>query len=189
MTQDIDILFQGSASAVISDDEVRRYALRRCWDRELPAVFFLMLNPSTADAAQDDPTIRKCIGFAKSWGYGSLLVGNLWPYRSFDPSRLMSHFDCGEIDEDNEWWICAMHASAHATIAAWGVADIFKYEQGSPAARTLLNTYCLKRTKNGSPQHPLYIPGETTPIEFLNCAHPWNRPSPPSLSLFPEAAQ
>ena len=65
-----------------------RYSLWREWDARAPAVAFVMLNPSTADAARDDPTIRRCASFARSWGYGSLEVVNLFAYRASEPKRL-----------------------------------------------------------------------------------------------------
>ncbi len=65
-----------------------RYSLWREWDSRRPIVAFVMLNPSTADAAKDDPTIRRCASFARSWGYGSLEVVNLFAYRASEPKRL-----------------------------------------------------------------------------------------------------
>ena len=67
---------------------VYRYSLWREWDARAPAVAFVMLNPSTADAGKDDPTIRRCASFARSWGYGSLEVVNLFAYRASEPKRL-----------------------------------------------------------------------------------------------------
>ena len=58
-----------------------RYRLSRIWDDKKPLVLFIMLNPSTADAEQDDPTIRRCIAFAKNWGYGGFMAGNLFAFR------------------------------------------------------------------------------------------------------------
>src|SRR3546814_16904510 len=63
--------------------------LWRIWDDTKPQCMFIMLNPSTADADLDDPTIRRCIGFAKSWGYGGLQVCNLFAYRSTEPRELL----------------------------------------------------------------------------------------------------
>jgi hypothetical protein len=76
-------------SAVFDETGSYRYLLGREWEGTGEAVGFIMLNPSTADAMTNDPTIRRCIGFARAWGYGSLWVGNLFAYRSRDPKRLL----------------------------------------------------------------------------------------------------
>ena len=108
------------AGAVFSDDMVYRYRLWRTWDPELPAVCFIMCNPSTADHEQDDPTIRRCLDFAKQWGYGRLLVGNLFALRATDPQKLRQHPEpTGGPDNDDT--IMAMHEEANFTVAAWGV--------------------------------------------------------------------
>ena len=74
--------------AIISKDKKHRYRLWRIWDDSLPKALFIMLNPSTADVMLDDPTIRRCIGFAKSWGYGGIYVGNIFSLRSSNPKDL-----------------------------------------------------------------------------------------------------
>ncbi len=79
--------------AVLSADGVYRYRLWRTWDASKPTLAFLMLNPSTADATEDDPTIRRCLGFAKEWGYGSLVVVNLFALRSPNPDALRENDD------------------------------------------------------------------------------------------------
>jgi len=84
--------------AMISDAKLSvcrkyRYALWRIWDKSKPIVLFISLNPSTADEKEDDPTIRRCIGFAKSWGYGGLCMANLFAYRTKSPSEMMSAKD------------------------------------------------------------------------------------------------
>lgn len=76
-------------SAIISECGKYRYSLSRIWDENKANVLFIMLNPSTADGDVDDPTIRRCIGFAKSWGYGGIYVGNLFAYRATDPKELL----------------------------------------------------------------------------------------------------
>lgn len=75
--------------AIISDCQQYRYALWRIWDETKPFVMFIMLNPSKADAETDDNTVRRCIGFAKSWGYGGIYICNLFAYRSTDPKVLL----------------------------------------------------------------------------------------------------
>ena len=108
------------AGAVFSDDMVYRYRLWRTWDPELPTCLFLMLNPSTADHEQNDPTIRRCLDFAKQWGYGQLLVGNLFALRSTNPQNLRHHPEpTGGPDNDDA--LLAMHEEANLTVAAWGV--------------------------------------------------------------------
>ena len=72
-------------SARLSDDRRYRYLLVRRWDNTLPDATFVMLNPSTADERDDDPTIRKCIGFAKRWGCGGIKVVNLYAFRATNP--------------------------------------------------------------------------------------------------------
>jgi len=79
---------KGSAS--ISRDGRYRYALRRVWDPRNPSVLFIGLNPSTADHQQDDPTIRRCIRFARDWGFGELIAANLFAFRTKSPRLLRS---------------------------------------------------------------------------------------------------
>src|SRR5882724_4976365 len=88
--------------AVLSDCERYRYALWRRW-AERPAVLFVGLNPSTADALQDDPTIRRCIRFAKAWGYGALYMGNLFAFRATDPRAMKAEADA--VGPDNDGWL------------------------------------------------------------------------------------
>lgn len=109
--------------ALISDDGVYRYRLHRTWDSAKPTVAFLMLNPSTADATEDDPTIRRCIGFAKEWGYGTLIVGNLFALRSTDPERLTEHPE--PVGPENDAHLMSICGAADQTIAAWGTRGSF----------------------------------------------------------------
>ncbi len=108
----------GRSSAVLSPDGVYRYQLVREWDRARPRVAFLMLNPSTADATQNDPTIRKCIAFARSWGCGSLEVVNLFAFRATDPRELGR---CGArvdpVGAENDGYILAAARRASVVVA------------------------------------------------------------------------
>ncbi|OUL32370.1 DUF1643 domain-containing protein [Nostoc sp. 106C] len=143
-----------------------RYLLRRVWDAEYPQITFIMLNPSTADAEKDDPTIRKCIKFANSWGYGSLEVVNLFAYRATKPRDL---FQVSEpIGSDNNLYLLAAAERAKLIILAWGIHGSFLKRD-----RAVLNLfssrqclYCLGRTKAGHPRHPLWLNSSTQPTIF-----------------------
>ncbi len=138
-----------------------RYSLNRRWDIGRPRVGWIMLNPSTADAEVDDPTIRRCMGFARSWGYGGIVVRNLYALRATDPRELRKHSD--PIGPDNLLDECA---SDPLTIAAWGAHGAWR-DRGN-SVRSLLNRigiplYHLGLTKDGHPRHPLYLKADLQP--------------------------
>ena len=139
-----------------------RYALTRQW-AEGPRVLFVMLNPSRADAVEDDPTIGRCVGFAKSWGFGSLAVGNLFAFRTPSPALLVQAHD--PIGADNEHWLDKLQRAADLTVAAWGNHGSFR-GRGKAVARTLSSPHILRLNKTGEPAHPLYIPADTRPIRW-----------------------
>ncbi len=137
---------------------VYRYLLWRQWNPEGPRVTFLMLNPSTADAASNDPTIRRCISFAQSWGYGSLEVVNLFAYRAVSPQALRGATD--PVGPENDQYLLQAAARSACMVAAWG--DGGHYQDRGRAVTALLITHsydlsCLGRTQSGCPRHPLYI--------------------------------
>ena len=103
-------------AAAFSPDRRYRYTLRRQWDDALPYCLFVMLNPSTADATQDDPTIRRCIGFTKAWGFGGLLVGNLFALRSTDPAALYHADD--PVGPENDSCLRTLRDEAALSVAA-----------------------------------------------------------------------
>lgn len=154
-------------SAVISDCEKYRYLLRREWDTEKPRALFVMLNPSTADAEQDDATIRSCIRLCKSWGYGSFEVVNLFAWRATDPKELMKASD--PVGPRNDDIISAALTRCDMPICAWGAFKLArsrgrKVWDAMHARRTAV--FCLGTTKAGAPKHPLYIKTGTTPVVF-----------------------
>jgi hypothetical protein len=159
-------LFGENATATFSADRVYRYALTRRWQDDLPVAVFVMLNPSTADAFMLDPTIRRCIVFARSWSCGGLVVVNLFALRATDPAALRGHSD--PVGPDNDWAIAEHLSDADQpvgpVICAWGAHPM----ASARAARVegLVRGYmkellCLGRTKQGHPRHPLYVPGAT----------------------------
>lgn len=146
--------------AIISDCSKYRYQLWRIWDKTKPFVMFIMLNPSTADSDIDDPTIRRCIGYAKSWGYGGVYVGNLYAYRATEPSVLR------EVDNsigiDNEKHLKEMDSKCEKIICAWG------NRKGRPEHifSNFNNLHYLKLNADGTPAHPLYLKKDLKPKKF-----------------------
>lgn len=150
--------------ATISKCGQYRYWLERSWaETGRGFVNFIMLNPSTADAEQDDPTIRKCIGFAQRWGYDGMHVVNLFALRSTNPEALYSHHDpCGP---DNDHFIQAGVLSAEKSIIAWGAHG--KIMGRAEKVMEMLDpsrTEALAHNEDGSPRHPLYVPYSVVPV-------------------------
>ena len=103
--------------AELSEDRLYRYRLTRIWG-DGPRATFVMLNPSTADEHVDDPTLRRCMGFARAWGLGGLNVVNLSAFRATIPAELWRAVD--PIGPDNDDYLRAAGASGEPLIAAWG---------------------------------------------------------------------
>jgi hypothetical protein len=127
-----------------------------------------MLNPSTADAEKDDPTIRKVVGFSKRWGAGGLVVVNLFAYRSTDPKKLLKHYDPVGPGNDAaiERW-----SKGRRVIAAWGanarvIGERDQWVQDMALFDVPL-VECLKLSSDGYPWHPLYVPYDTEPIPYM----------------------
>lgn len=150
------------AGATISTCGVYRYTLDRIWSASLPTALFIMLNPSTADASEDDPTIRRCISFAKRMDCGGLTVVNLFALRSTDPDALTSHPDPVGPDNDTHTAL-ALGKRLGCVIAAWGAHPFARTR--AEAVTGLLAAHgwqlnCLGTTKAGDPRHPLYVRGD-----------------------------
>ena len=145
-------------SAVFSEDRVYRYELRREWG-EGGKVLWVMLNPSTADEVENDPTVRRCIGFSKKWGFGGLVVCNLFAYRSTDPKVLSKVED--PFGPDNfETIIRIATTECSVTVCGWGNHGSLG-DAGCKMINALrgsgIRPFCLGTTKSGQPKHPLYI--------------------------------
>jgi hypothetical protein len=95
-----------------------RYALWRTWDISKPYALFIGLNPSTADEVEDDPTLRRCIDFSKSWGYGGVYMANLFAYCATQPEVMKKAV--APIGPENDAWITQLASTAGVVIAAWG---------------------------------------------------------------------
>jgi hypothetical protein len=152
---------------IISADKEYRYTLWRNWSDQLfdkpkaGYVNWIMLNPSTADATHDDPTIRRCIGFTKALGFSELCVTNLFAYRATAPDELRRVAD--PVGILNDKYLVEMALGSALKVCAWG-------NLGDKRAREVLalfeaehihNLTCLGLTKNGEPKHPLYVHAST----------------------------
>ena len=150
-------------STVFSQDRIYRYTLVRELGFSKKTLFFLCLNPSIADEVKNDPTVTRCIGYAKSWGFGRLFVGNIFAYRSTDPAHLYTIND--PVGIENDKWIEMMAEHSDLTVGAWGnhghLNDRYK-----EVLNRINNVYCLKKTKSGQPSHPLYLAKKLKPFPF-----------------------
>jgi hypothetical protein len=146
------------SSAKFSSCRRYRYSLSRAWNLDLPTIVFVGLNPSTADEHVDDATVRRCLGFARNWNYGGLVLVNLFAYRSTDPSALRQAEDpIGPLNDES---IASCCRSASRVVVAWGIhGDCHRRDRD--VLSLLSRPYCLGLTRNGAPKHPLYLAADT----------------------------
>ena len=165
-------------SAEISDCGRYRWWLRRSWNApQLPLesqpaeqrnCCFVMLNPSTADVAQDDPTIQRCIAFADSWGYTSLTVRNLFAWRATDPRVIQ-----GGVGHGRRAWQRGVAGGLHRRSADCRVGRRRAFGRDKEVLALWANhfpcvpIYCFGKTKHGHPRHPLYVRGDAVPVLFV----------------------
>ena len=148
--------------AIFDETATYRYLLSRRWENDGRSVTFVMLNPSTADAFKEDPTITRCIGFAKGFGYHALRIVNIFAFRSTDPKKLRKVED--PVGPDNDRYIREACFRSSSVICAWGThgalhaRDLKAWEQ---IRLEVPNVFCLGRTKGGHPKHPLYLKATT----------------------------
>ncbi len=146
--------------AIISDCGTFRYRLWRTWDRALPQLPFIMLNPSTADGNTDDPTVRKICNFAKQFGYGGIEVGNLYAYRATKPAELLK--TANPIGPNNDNYLKAL-ATCYGplVICAWGVTTPARWHRATDVLQLLgdhgARPHALALTAEDDPWHPLYL--------------------------------
>lgn len=165
------------AGAIVSPDRVYRYRLWRQWRDwdsrlELKTCVFIMLNPSTADHSQDDPTIRRCVAFSRSWGFDRLEVLNLFARRATDPKELLSLNDADNpVGQDNkdvfDQVLIWERRPITQIVCAWG-AHGSHLGQDETALGWLgdCRRYALGLTKDGHPKHPLYVRADTPLVRF-----------------------
>lgn len=155
-------------SAVISPCGLYRYKLTR-EPHDLyttrGAALFIMLNPSTADASLDDPTIRRCRGFAKEWDCSGIVVANLYALRATNPTALWTSAD--PVGPDNNMWLAGLFREHDTIVCAWGAnPKPERVAQVRKMFRDGTRPMCLGVTKSGAPRHPLYVRGDQPLIEW-----------------------
>ncbi len=169
----------GHGGAVFSPCERWRYTLERCWTLGAPlrTVCFVGLNPSTATAEVDDATMRRCVGFAKSWDFDRFVMLNLFAFRSTDPRALYGLSPADAIGPDNDEHIERESAAADLVVAAWGNHGTL-HGRGESVAKAVLRArperlglHAMRVTRAGQPNHPLYLPSNLTPAPWT----PWPR--------------
>lgn len=121
------------------------------------------LNPSVADESQDDNTLRRCINFAKDWGFGSHVMLNMYGFRDKKPKGLATVADPN--GPDNDRWISTEVAKAAKVVVAWG-SHKSTHARALHVLSMIPEPYCLGTTKGGSPRHPLYVLGSQEPVPF-----------------------
>jgi len=154
------------SGATFSKCRVYPYDLWRLWNRSERYLMVIGLNPSTADEVKNDQTVRKCIKFARHWGYGGLHMTNIFAFRATDPKRMKSH--TSPIGDHNDLWLAKLAAGAGMILAAWGIHGDH-LTRGADVRRMIgvkLPMLCLGTTKPGQPRHPLYMQDSTIPVRF-----------------------
>ena len=155
-----------SKGAIISDCGIYRYLLWRTWDEDEPVLLVIGLNPSTADETADDPTIRRCVGYAKTWGYGGLRMVNLFAYRATSPDEMIQYPDpVGDLN-DEIILDTANDGITHATLVAWGNRGSHLDRDKQVLRLITHEPYCLRVTAQGQPEHPLYLRKDLRAIPY-----------------------
>lgn len=156
------------SSATISECGLYRYDLMRTWVEFHPRirrVAFVMLNPSTADSMKPDPTMTRCLRYAKDWGFESLVIVNLFSLRSTDPDELQRAAD--PVGPENDKYIRRWVSDSELVVCGWG-AHPFARRRIDHVLGLIRESgkvpHCLARTKEGHPGHPLFLRKDLKPV-------------------------
>ncbi|HEX7055121.1 MAG TPA: DUF1643 domain-containing protein [Burkholderiales bacterium] len=159
-------LIANASGAAFSPCRRWRYLLWRRWDETRPAANFLMLNPSTADEVRLDPSCTRARLYAERWGYGALIVTNLFAWRATDPREMKAAGD--PVGRGNDRAILAAAREAAIVVCAWG--NHGAHLERSQKVRQLLSgiaLHALRVNGSGEPAHPLYLPASLQPRSFV----------------------
>lgn len=154
-------MFFDDNGAHFSDDGLHRFVLWRIWDRSKPMVMFIGLNPSTADATNDDPTIKRVKRFASDWGYGGVYMLNLFSFITPYPAELII---C-EDNTDNDFYLKLYGNKSSEIVYAWGSFKEAR-ERALEVQKLFINPKALHINNDGSPKHPLYVKADTKLVNY-----------------------
>jgi len=167
----IELKIVGEKGAIFDPDRTVRYWLWRCWDPGKRFLVFIGLNPSTADEKENDPTVERMERRAREYGYGGLIVVNIFSYRATDPEDMKDSAEAGidVIGEHNDFAIQSAASLAGIIVCGWGADG--GYLGRSKEVQKLLEGHGellthLGLTKNGNPKHPLYLSYKTKPMPW-----------------------
>lgn len=152
-----------------------RYLLWRTWDHAAPCLLWVLLNPSTADERTDDPTLRRCMGFSRAWGYGGVEIANLFALRTPYPRQLLLSSD--PVGGENDCYLAATAERVAAIVVAWGAVGTYRGRDrvvfALLARHAAQPPLCLGTTRDGSPRHPLYTAqsARLTPYRWPHGVH------------------
>ncbi len=155
--------------AIFSADQSCRFLLWRMWDRERPICVFVGMNPSVATESNVDPTLTRCINYARAWKYGSVVMANIFPIVNTDPTSLNDNFGSPADLAANERYVLIAARRAGLVVVAWGAAGKIQ-DRGDHIAEKLIDggvkLHCLTIRCDGHPGHPLYKPSKLIPIAY-----------------------
>lgn len=151
-----------TSGAKFSECGKHRYGLWRHWEDAKPCIMFIGLNPSTANATMDDPTIRRVKAFSQSWGFGGVYMANLFSLVSPNPNDLLT---CEDPIKENDKFLDAFASNCSEILFAWGAFKMAK-ARAQQVIEMFPGAICLGKNNDGSPKHPLYIPAKTRPLKF-----------------------
>jgi hypothetical protein len=161
-------LWISNAGAVV--DGPYRYSLWREWDPDRPRLLWVLLNPSTADANREDPTLRRCLAFSRTWSFGSLEIVNLYAWRSPTPEDLTRVEN--PVGDQNDRYIQEAVQRAAKIVVAWGAYKALHGRDRAVIDLLAQPLWCLGKTRDGNPRHPLYLKADTPLCPFQPAHHP-----------------
>lgn len=141
--------------ACLSPCRLYRYALWRTWDESKKKVMFIGLNPSTADETVDDRTVGRCISYATQWGYGGIIMTNLFAFRASKPTEMMRAEN--PIGEMNDYYLKRLAVDAALIVGMWGNSGTF-LNRSEEVVAMFLNLHCIRVTSGGQPHHTRGLP-------------------------------